>query len=95
MTVPPTQAESQPGPGQARRGATRVVPLRSAVGLVLAAPVLAWWAVGPLGRQWSDYEYGPYHLPVGPLQAVGVGAVLVALASAPHARSDVGARPCS
>ncbi len=69
---------------QARREATRLVPLRSAIGLVFAAPVLTWWAIGPLGREWSDYEYGPYHVPVGLERAVGAGAVLVLLAALVH-----------
>ncbi len=82
MTVPQTHAQSLPGPG--RGWATRVLPLRSAVGLLLATPVLTWWAIGPLGRQWPDHAFGPYHLPVGPERAVGVGAVMVAVAALVH-----------
>lgn len=57
----------------------RLVPLWSAVGLAVAAPLLGWWAIGnqdePSGL---DYQFGPYHLPILLEQIVGSIAVVIA-----------------
>ncbi|SOD74622.1 hypothetical protein SAMN05892883_3808 [Jatrophihabitans sp. GAS493] len=57
------------------------MPLWSALGLVLAAPALTWWAIGPIGRHWPDHEFGPYHVPLGLERTVGVAAVVIVAAA--------------
>jgi hypothetical protein len=59
----------------------RPVPLWHGIGLALAAPALTWWAIGPLGRQWPDYQYGPYRVPPLAEQVVGVVAIVIAALS--------------
>lgn len=62
-------------------GRPLVVPLRAGVGLAVAVPALTWWAIGPLGRQMPDHEYGPYHVPLALERVAGVAAILIAVAA--------------
>jgi len=66
------------------------VPTASAVGLALAAAPLTWWAVGPLGANLEDHDYGPYTFSASLLYAIGGLAAALALASIALATSPYG-----
>lgn len=79
MTYPNYPAGNDPAPPGPN--SPPAVSLWPALALVVASPVLTWWAVGPLGTEWPDHEFGPYHVPVLPERiALGVALALAAAA---------------
>lgn len=57
------------------------LPVASAAGLAVAAAPLTWWAIGPLGTQRPDHNFGPYHFSASLLYTLGGISIAVAIAA--------------
>lgn len=77
----------RPGPARGpERALARRVLVPAAPGLVLAAPVLTWWLVGPLATApvsvGLDYAFRPWPISPAAARAAGIASAAVAVLSA-------------